>query len=224
MKTVLAAVAAILAGSSAGALAQNAAPDFYVRLDTGYGVATNAERNLQADLGSTGIVGVGVGTWLNPSWRVDVTLSYRPGYDFEALDTTFSPGTLLIAKGKVDTWSGMLNAYYDLPALGPVRPYLGAGIGFSRVHVDNSTILTTGRVAVATIDGKTDTELSWQVGTGFGYALTPRTTLEVGYRYFDQGVGTSADTGTIGGAPARGLTYKGNVRSNEFHAGIRFGF
>lgn len=34
--------------------------------------------------------------------------------------------------GNIDSYSATINAFYDLPALGPLTPYLGAGIGIDR--------------------------------------------------------------------------------------------
>lgn len=225
MRSIFAIMAAIgVAGWSFAATAQSAPPNYYVRLDTGGSFSRNAGKNLQADVGSSPIVGLGIGARLLPSLRTDLTVSYRPGYSFSATDTTFSPGTTLIAKGDVKTLAVLINAYYDFPAIAGFTPYVGGGVGLARNDIGKSTITTTTGLPVATIDGDTSTHFAWQVGAGVSYAISTAVTLDIGYRYFDAGEGKSADTGTVLGVPATGLTNRGDVRAHEVQVGLRIGF
>ncbi len=68
------------------------------------------------------------------------------------------------------------NAFYDLPIdigkkispnLPSIMPYVGAGLGW--IYLD--------------VDGDSDDGLLTQAMTGLGFRITPRLTLDVGYRY-----------------------------------------
>ena len=69
----------------------------------------------------------------------------------------------------------MANAYFDIPTGLPLRPYVGAGIGFG--------------IAGASEDffDSTDSDLvgAAQLMVGLGYDISPKATLTIGYRYFN---------------------------------------
>ena len=106
--------------------------------------------------------------------------------------------------------SWMLNGYFDVPTKTALRPYIGAGIGMAHVR---------GRVLWSDIpekDVRRERTLAWQVGAGFGYSLTKNLTLDVGYRYVNNGnVAVKTD-------PAAPIKYK--VRNQEVLVGLRYAF
>ena len=74
-----------------------------------------------------------------------------------------------------------LNAYWDIPLnekWKKVKPYIGAGLGYSWLKV-SYTALTT--------DSRRDHDLSWNIGLGMAYELNDRIDLVLGYRYEDLG-------------------------------------
>ena len=82
--------------------------------------------------------------------------------------------------GEVDTWSMMLNAYYDI-AFGAARPYIGAGLGVA--HHDASATLTLPVFGDATESGN-DNAFAYQLMAGVGYELSEDVVFFGGYRYF----------------------------------------
>ncbi len=80
-------------------------------------------------------VGGAVGYIFNRYLRGEVELSYtRNSLDtLDAVSFAFPAGTgPLPAKGSATTLSGMVNGYASLP-VDRLRPYIGAGIGYTRV-------------------------------------------------------------------------------------------
>ena len=81
-------------------------------------------------------VGGAVGYIFNRYLRGEVELSYtRNSLDtLDAVTFAFPAGTgPLPAKGSATTLSGMVNGYASLP-LDRLRPYIGAGIGYTRLR------------------------------------------------------------------------------------------
>ncbi|MCH7650877.1 MAG: porin family protein [Nitrospinae bacterium] len=72
--------------------------------------------------------------------------------------------------------SFMGNGYFDIPTNSPLRPYLGAGLGFAVAGVEEDVGGLT----------STDTDLvaAFQLMAGLGFDISPKATLTFGYRYF----------------------------------------
>ena len=87
-----------------------------------------------------------------------------------------------VSRGSQNYRSYMLNGYFDIPTYTPVHPYVGAGVGLARVK--NRLNILTGPDFV-TKDSKTN--IAYQLMAGIGYNLTCNWTLDVGYRWVDNG-------------------------------------
>ncbi|HEV8615149.1 MAG TPA: outer membrane beta-barrel protein [Methylomirabilota bacterium] len=75
----------------------------------------------------------------------------------------------------------MANAYYDFKFFGPIKPYVGFGLGAARVHEDwNAFSERTGRFF--DVD-ETRTEFAYQGRAGIGYEVNKWLDLSLGYRY-----------------------------------------
>lgn len=84
-------------------------------------------------------------------------------------------------QGKQFYRSYMLNGYFDIPTYTPIRPYVGAGVGLARVK---------SRLAYLADDYVTKrrkTKVAYQLMAGIGYNVTKNWTLDVGYRWVDNG-------------------------------------
>lgn len=222
-KTLLVAMAA--AGWSLTAVAAQAAPqDFYARVDTGGSFSRNAGKDVAVDIGSSAIVGAGVGFKVLPFLRTDVTVSYRPGYSFAAPPTPIEPpGTT--GRGDVKTLAALVNAYYDFPTFAGFTPYVGGGVGLARNQVGTTTLSSNADGStVATLSGATTTQFAWQASVGVAYSVLPAVALDIGYRYFDAGEGRSGSTVTSALGSASFPVQRGNIRAHEIQAGIRVGF
>ncbi len=102
----------------------------------------------------------------------------------------------------------MGNGYFDSPTNSPLRPYLGAGLGFAVAGVEEENIFGA---------TSTDTDLvaAFQLMAGLGFEISPRATLTFGYRYFTT---TDPDFLTTFGPLETEFT------SHDFLFGARFRF
>ena len=102
-----------------------------------------------------------------------------------------------------ETKGFFLNGYFDipLPDLKQVKPYVGAGIGYSWLKET---------VKLADISEK-DNDWGWNVGFGVGYALNDNLDLTLGYRYEYLGEIKKYDTKT-------------EFKNNKVSLGLRYTF
>jgi opacity protein-like surface antigen len=102
--------------------------------------------------------------------RVEAEISYRVN-DLDAL----SGGSTGPLDGEIAARSAMLNGYLDVLPDAPVHPYIGVGLGASRVTVDSASL---------SVDRQSDTVLAYQGMVGLSGRLGASLTLFGGYRYF----------------------------------------
>jgi opacity protein-like surface antigen len=109
----------------------------------------------------------------------------------------------------VDGWSVMANAWRDWQLTERFGVYTGGGIGAGgyRLTVSDGVVSGYGHMA----------GFAWQAGTGTTYQLTERTTLDLGYRFFDT-VSDSLPLST-GGTPAG--SYVSNFYASELLLSVR---
>lgn len=153
--------------------------------------------------------GVGCGSG-SRGWRGDVTFGIRESADFRG-DYT-APGPLAgHLSADIATYTTMLNAYYDLGNMNGVVPYLGAGIGLAYHHMGD----VTSDVVPGAQSGDDKLSFAWALMAGFGYQLTDRAILDVGYRYIDLG---SAQSSNAGGTRLE----VDDMRAHEIKIGLRY--
>lgn len=103
---------------------------------------------------------------------------------------------------KYKTYSYMLNAYWDFMPYHWWSPYIGAGVGFSKLKTN-----AVDKQADLVDFAEETTKFSWSVGGGLSLKVTNRFNIDAGYRYYELGsLGASDDT------------------AEEFYGGIRFVF
>jgi len=168
-----------------------------------------------------------------PDWPVRTEIEFAGLRDFE-YRTLVNPGTPPdIYLTSSASWAMMVNGFVDVPTtvlerplawtfqtrkstirrvLDPITFYAGAGVGTAQVKLD--AVTTAARQAKSD-----DFKFAWQVGTGFGYALTPFVTLDVGYRFFKTRDVEPTLRDSVGNVS--GDDFQFSQRVNEFRAGIR---
>ncbi|MGE3302265.1 MAG: OmpA family protein [Hyphomonadaceae bacterium] len=218
MKKVLqsaTALAAILIGAPAAA---NAAEGWYGRADVGYtfdggllnttapspaAVSLAGDNNFDSDWSQH----LGVGYSLSGGFRLEGELSHR----YNALET----GTT-VAGGGAHAWAAMFNAFYDFNSAGTIQPYLGLGVGVARIIGDAHTP-GSGQIMDDDVGG-----LAYQGLAGVGFAVSPRLTVDVGYRYF-----TSPDHNYYGSSTtplALPANYNADYTTHTGTIGLRWSF
>ncbi|ABQ62033.1 hypothetical protein H721_02989 [Brucella ovis IntaBari-2006-46-332] len=191
--------------------------------------------------------GVGVGYRFNDMLRTDLTLDY---FRASINGRTNCPSYVKSSHGlnpvednchyednsKASVWTAMANAYVDLPRVGPLTPYLGAGIGAAYVKYD--TWKTSEICPTCTLQSDKDGFDSWRFAmalmAGVSYDLTDQLKLDLGYRYLRVNGGNAygydeQDRQVINqygqGAGADGPQAKDNgFNINTVRAGLRYEF
>ncbi len=205
---------------------------WYLRGDISYNISGENESGTQfiAALGNTfeyeyndaiGIRG-GFGYQFNPNFRTDITIE-------QMFDSEFSGNFGVLLNGFNDPGGGpvavnniagtetvdasysasnlMVSAYFDLPLMGAFTPYVGAGVGVSRVNYAERRTLTcnpgptescvqpaagpAGTQVTGVVLDADDTyySISYQLAVGTAYALSENLDLDVGYTYFSSSDG-----------------------------------
>ncbi|MFN0040475.1 MAG: outer membrane protein [Burkholderiales bacterium] len=176
-------------------------------------------------IGSSGIIGIGVGYGLGNGKRVDIGYSRRSGFELQGSDaagTSFDPAVT------ADTI--MLSAAFELPVKwGPMRPYLGAGIGVSRNEM--GALKWVDGNDSGTLTGGTTTSFAWSLTLGAELDVSDNVILEFGYRYIDLGeikkdAGPDQQPGQSGTFNASGNTGSatGKLRADELLLSLRIGW
>jgi opacity protein-like surface antigen len=130
-----------------------------------------------------------LGYRISPHWRVEAMMSYRVG-----LDLSGTPGTVNVAgdqgvAARGNTLSSFAVGYYDLPLIGRVQPFLGAGFGTSLNRAGGLQFMLPGmnaRAAPITQSGR-GSDLAYLITAGAAVSLRDGLTLDLTYRYSDLG-------------------------------------
>jgi outer membrane autotransporter protein len=85
--------------------------------------------------------------------------------------------------GDLGAFASMFNVFFDLHNPSNVTPYLGGGIGFTTLHLSETTGFDSAGKLIL-YDDSSDTVFASQVGAGVDIALNRNFSLDVGYRYF----------------------------------------
>lgn len=176
-----------------------------------------------------GEVGVGCGSG-SRGFRVEGTVGYRSKrkLDGEPRDfNVFDPGpaTTPVTDDPLHTsitsYTAMLNVYKDLGRWGNFVPYLGAGLGIAYHKVDD-VYFTGNRFLVNRIEGNNDVSFAWALMAGFGYQISDRAILDVGYRYINMG---KVESGRVDSANFANPAVKiEDIAAHEFKVGLRYHF
>jgi opacity protein-like surface antigen len=113
--------------------------------------------------------------------RLEGELSYRNA----KIDTVTENGVpFRNVDGDLGVFATMFNVFFDLHNSSPVTPYLGGGIGFANLHMNDTTGRNSSGNRIPLYDDSNDTVFAYQVGAGMDIAINSRYSLDVGYRYF----------------------------------------
>ncbi len=145
------------------------------------------------------LFGLGFGYEVNRWLRADATGEYRGKTAFHALDAYGPIGGSPPAAGsneytaRKSEWLFLANAYVDLGTWWHLTPFVGAGVGFSRVTIsdyrDHNPI--SNQLAYGPEASKWN--FAWALHAGVAYKVTPGFTMELSYRYVSLGDGTTRD-------------------------------
>lgn len=149
----------------------------------------------------------------------DIRLEGEVFYTAAAVSNGFAQGALATANvnGTTRNNAYMLNAYYDVPIGGVIKPYVGAGVGIMTSRfTGGATVATAGTGGnPATITNESydasKSGLAYQLKAGVAYALDAKTDLFFQFRYLST-PRNSAGVGQIN-----------DYSSQSFEGGLRIG-
>jgi opacity protein-like surface antigen len=171
--------------------------------DTGPGVLN--------DVGSSYVLGIGVGARLSPMFRADIVYSYRGGYELSDLDQF---GDAFAAE--ITSSSVMGNLYWDIPiGMSGFAPFIGAGIGWAGNQM-KETLTEDGGVFFLP-----------EAMAGVSFNLSPQAAVDVFYRYFDGGnlqteFGEAFDDSGASAGDYTGM--RGDLTAHEIVLSLRWTF
>ena len=182
-------------------------------------VAGNGKSN---DLGSGGVVGIGIGRNFNNNIRGEISLNYRDGHQ---LDTTDTINAGYSYKADLKSVSMFFSGYYDFNSINlsgkSLTPYIGGGIGLARNDMGVTTVSAFG--GSTSIEGKNVTEFAWKLGAGANLNLTEKCSLDLNYQFVDLG---KFKSGSLVSSTMTDMQkpFEGDYRTNELTIGLRYKF
>lgn len=159
------------------------------------------------DLKGSFLFGGGVGYQVTDYFRTDLTLDYMTRSKFTSdRDETHMSALSLLA-----------NAYVDLGNFGGVTPYVGAGVGGTRVKWADLHDTTPGNNGVHS--GQADWRFTYALMAGASVDLTHNLKLDAGYRY------RHVNGGKMFGANyGLGDGYDKGMNIHDVRVGLRYAF
>ncbi|MBQ7659713.1 MAG: porin family protein [Alphaproteobacteria bacterium] len=114
-------------------------------------------------------------------------LSGALGYRYEYLRAeleyvwrkSIKDDSLAYHKRDLKTYSYMFNVYYDILPYNWWTPYVGGGLGATKVKYDSLDTAADFRY------GWDTTKFTWSLGGGLSLKVTNRFNVDLGYRYYD---------------------------------------
>lgn len=222
---------------------------WYLRGDVGFlksrttgvtyyqGTATADGSFEQHDIGSSWMIGGGIGYQATDYLRVDLTANYHLDADFTGSSAAgvTNCGTATGVCDYSDTselsiTTVMANAYIDLGNVSGFTPYVGAGIGGAGVHwgnLNNNEICVSGDCTGSNGDsvhpGRGEMRFAYALHGGVSYDLSANLKVDAGYTF------THIEGGNMFGFEA-GNSNTGNqgfdseIKIHAVKAGLRYNF
>ncbi|SBW14512.1 outer surface protein [Brucella sp. 10RB9215] len=138
---------------------------------------------LYGDLNGSFLIGGGAGYQVTDYFRTDLTLDYMTRSRFSGHvsgpDCNGDTGCASDERSHYSALSILANAYVDLGNLGGVTPYVGAGIGGTRVNWSDLVDIASG----FSQEGAANWRFTYALMAGASVDLTHNLKLDAGYRY-----------------------------------------
>ena len=130
------------------------------------------------------------------------------GYQRNDVDNLLTQFSSFNRNGKIEVWSVLANAYYDIYTGSGVKPYLTAGVGAARVQFED---IRLAGFPQGSGWGEHDSVFAYQLGAGIVFPISKGVKLDARYRYFSTAEFTLNDG------------YQSRLASNSVLIGLRFG-
>ena len=155
----------------------------------------------KGDFGRIGGVELGIGRSVAGPLRLEAAVSYRPDFDFDGRANFIQVQARQLVGAEASAVSALLAAYLDLregslPTFRWMQPYIGAGVGVSRLEIDSMRMRFPSTETL--VPGATQTEFTWMVTAGVAIPLGGKISLDAAWRYLASGdVQTGQDVGQV---------------------------
>jgi opacity protein-like surface antigen len=182
---------------------------------------TVVDKNFEAGM----LFGLGIGYRHNNWFRWDITGEYRGETGFHGMDTYGGtpPTATNIYTGKKSEWLLMWNVYADLGTWKNITPFVGAGVGASRVTIHSFRDIDPITPSAAYADSASKWNFAWALHAGLAYDVTPNFTIELAYRYLHLGDGVTGDIIAFDGTNAivNPMHFR-DITSHDIKFGVRW--
>ncbi|MGU3576868.1 outer membrane protein [Brucellaceae bacterium C25G] len=190
-------------------------------------VTEGDEGHISGKLKGSFLIGGGVGYQVTDYFRTDLTLDYLTRSRFKgSTGTTCVPtsgtpyGCTTSDSGKMSALSLMANAYIDIANINGFTPYVGAGIGGTRVKYGSfSRDSGSGNWPIDDVAGASSWRFTWALMAGASYDLTHNLKLDAGYRFRHVNSGKMHD-----GWSSNGAAYDKGLNIHDVRVGLRYQF
>lgn len=159
-------------------------------------------------------------------FRADVTVDHRFYADFEGRGSTAGFGIDSRRDvGRLESTTGLVNAYLDLGNWSGITPYVGAGVGAAMNRLSDYTVQTTclsaacgplGSQTTVTTQERRTHDLAWAVMGGVAVDVGSGFKVDVGYRYVNLGEARVRLTGEDASTRAK------DIEAHEVRLGLRY--
>ncbi|MBA8666702.1 porin family protein [Holosporaceae bacterium 'Namur'] len=169
--------------------AQANADDFYLSLSGVVGKnrdkITNSKKSGRISITSEGGE-LGVGTYLTPDFRGELSLGYLVG---KKNYTDKEYGIVEHLKLKHESYSILLNSYYDFNNHTMAVPYIMAGLGYvnNKINAKYSEYIFANTLIDQDKNSGSKKSFAWQLGAGIDMKAANDIKIGLGYRFRDTG-------------------------------------
>ncbi len=187
------------------------------------------------DFGTMAGVELGGGYVAAPFLRLEAAVQYRPSFSFEGRANFLQTAGQQSVSADLSSLSGMLAAYLDLPGLGlprpgPFSPFIGGGIGLSRIDIDETRMEFPKTTTI--VAGERRVNPARMLTAGVAMFSGKTVTLDLAWRYTDFGaVETGKARGRIvwrdGSRDPLEIDLdktRANLSSHELRVSVRYAF
>lgn len=173
---------------------------------------------------SAPFIGFGVGMTHSERFRFDVTGEYRAKSSFHGIDRNNVAQTSNQYDGLKSEWLFLANGYWDLFSHRGFTPYVGAGIGFAEVTLDNFTDTNENTGGFHWSEKNSEWNFAWALHAGFAVDIRDDLKLDLGYRFTNMGDGKTGTFQTYDGTASPGPLTLEDIYSHDVHIGLRWSF
>ena len=183
------------------------------------------------DLGSSEVLGIGVGKYFSETFRGEINISQRKGFKYATThaQTDGVADTEYRYKADIESLTFFVSGYVDSQPISlfqtSVTPYfgIGAGVSSNKMGPLDVTQISDG-VSLGNLSSNTETEFAFKFALGVMMNLADNVSVDLNYQYVDLG-DIKSGTNLSWDSKDFKAPYSGpEITSNEFNVGLQITF